>query len=390
VHPVRTHRRPQRRGRAIRITFAIALILGGALAVTAFKGRDTPVAAGDPTALSVAAECRQALGYQARTPEDLAWLQKCVHALTAPTVSSTGAPSSAPSAPPPATPSTSPTSPSTSPPKVPSGPCPVAGKDVPGAADPWGGCWPGPGTTGVSAGTVLHTCATTVTASGTYDSCQFNGAVSVTAPNVTIARSRINGPVDVRSTGLVISDTTLACGCPSTSDNATPTAIMGSNFTLLRVDLSGSGHGVATDDHVVIQDTWIHGLGGNTQAHKDGVYVGNGTDVKIQHSAIDCNDGSARGCTSAIGLLTDFGTINHYTITRNLLNSIGSYCFYAAGGPSKPYGSEYITFTENIFGRADNAKCGFYGPVTYWNSSEPGMVWSSNRFSDGTVVNPVY
>jgi hypothetical protein len=31
------------------------------------------------------------------------------------------------------------------------------------------------------------------------------------------------------------------------------------------------------------------------------------------------------------------------------------------------------------------------GPVTYWDSRQPGMVWSGNVWDDtGQIVNPVY
>src|SRR5262249_46207008 len=133
-----------------------------------------------------------------------------------------------------AAPTTNPTSTQTTSPAGSTG-CPVAESGVPGGRDPWGGCFPGPGNTGVPAGTTLHSCATTIPTSGTYDACQFDGSVAVKAQNVRITRSLIKGQV-TPSTGLVISDSTIACGCWSTSASSTPTAIMESNFTLLRVD----------------------------------------------------------------------------------------------------------------------------------------------------------
>jgi hypothetical protein len=249
--------------------------------------------------------------------------------------------------------------------------------------------WPGPGNTGVPAGLTLHECPLTITVSGSYDACHFDGDVTVKANNVRISRSLINGAVDTGGddtgqTGLVISDTTIDCGCLSTNDYKTPVAIQQSNYTLLRVDLMHAGHGAAVQDNVVIKDSWIHDLGGNTQAHKDGIYSGDGSNVVIEHNNIDCNDGPAAGCTSAIGLLVDFGPITHWSINNNLLNTIGSYCFYGGGGP-KPYSASYIAFTNNHFGRRDHPNCGFYGPVTYWDSSRPGMTWSGNVWDDTGV-----
>lgn len=266
---------------------------------------------------------------------------------------------------------------------------------ISGTASP--SAWPDASNTGVPPGTVLHSCSTTITASGTYDSCLFSGNVSIRANNVTIKNSQINGSVNAGSggsgeqTGLVIQDSTINCGCPSLGPNDTPTAIMESNFTLLRVNLYNSGHGAAVKSNVTIQDSYIHGLGGNTTAHKDGIFSGDGTNVVIRHNNIECNDGSNAGCTSAIGLLSDFGVISYYTIDNNLLNTNGSYCFYGGGGPQKPYAPNHITFTNNHFGRKVYPKCGFYGPVTYFDVKATGNVWSGNVWDDtGAAVAAAY
>jgi len=215
------------------------------------------------------------------------------------------------------------------------------------------------------------------------DSCQFNGDITVKANNVKITNSLINGSVTQQGvSGLVISDTTIDCHCPSTATE-TPPAIGEAGFTLLRVNIFDAGHGVAPTSNVTVQDSWIHGLGANNEAHKDGIYVGNGSNTLIRHNSIECNDGSAGGCTSAIGLLDDFSNITNFTIDHNLLNTNGSYCFYGGAKiPAKAYHAEYISFTDNVFGRAIYPKCGFYGPVTYWDASSPGMVWARNVWSD--------
>ena len=80
--------------------------------------------------------------------------------------------------------------------------------------------------------------------------------------------------------------------------------------------------------------------------------------------------------------------VNHFTIDHNLLNTAGSYCFYGDGGPTKPFHSNNIIFTDNVFGRAIYHLCGFYGPVTYFNSAAPGNVWARNVWVDGGTVPP--
>jgi hypothetical protein len=267
--------------------------------------------------------------------------------------------------------------------------CPVAGKNVAGAADPWGGCWPGPGNTGVPAGLTLHSCPTAIRAAGTFDSCRFDGDLTVTAPGVVITRSRITGQVVTQdgmpANGLTIRDSTIACACPST-DTQTSTGVQQDGYTLIRVDLSVPGHGIAIANNVTVRDTWFHNIGNNTPSHKDGIFVGNGANAVIDHNWVTCND--TQGCTSAIGLLMDFGPVSHYTITHNHLDGVGAFCFYGGGPSQKAYVSDHITFTDNVFGRTDEPKCGFYGPVAYWDVNGVGQVWARNTWPDGTPVPP--
>jgi hypothetical protein len=274
-------------------------------------------------------------------------------------------------------------------PAAPTAPSPPA---QPGGSGSVSG-FPDATTTGVPRGTTLRSCPTTITATGTYDACRFDGDVTVKANNVHITRSLIKGHVDAgdgRQAGLVISDSEIDCGCQSSGSNGTPPAIGDSNYTLLRVDIHDSGHGAAVKDNVVIRDSYIHGLGGNTGDHKDGIYSGDGSNVKLLHNRIECD--AADGCTAAIGILTDFSDIYDWTIDGNLLNtSSGSYCFYGSGGPQKRYSSYNLTFTNNHFGRKFRTTCGAYGPVVYWDSSKPGMVWSGNVWDDtGQPVAPKY
>ena len=257
--------------------------------------------------------------------------------------------------------------------------------------------FPDASNTGTPAGTVLHACGTSITAAGSYDACQFSGDVVIRTSGVVITNSRIDGSVSGLNeslAGAIIRDTTIDCHCPSTGSNGTPSAVLYNNFTLTRVNLSDSGHGVAMGSNATVEDSYIHDLGGNNDAHKDGIYVGDGTGGVIHHNNIECNDGDQAGCTAAIGLLNDFGAghvLSGFTITDNLLNDIGSYCFYGSGGPQKAYGSDHITFTGNHFGRKDHPNCGFWGPVTYFDVNAAGNVWSGNVWDDtGETVPAVY
>ena len=66
---------------------------------------------------------------------------------------------------------------------------------------------------------------------------------------------------------------------------------------------------------------------------------------------------------------------------------------YAYGGSTtgKPYSGDPTNgtnqkFTNNVFQRGANRKCGSYGPVTSFNKNGTGNVWSGNVWDDGTSV----
>ena len=85
--------------------------------------------------------------------------------------------------------------------------CAVSTANAPDGTDGSGGCWPGPASTGVPAGTTLTTyTGSCALSSGTYDAKVFNCDPTING-TVTITRSRVNGSIQVASTGnLTISD----------------------------------------------------------------------------------------------------------------------------------------------------------------------------------------
>ena len=77
-------------------------------------------------------------------------------------------------------------------------------------------------------------------------------------------------------------------------------------------------------------------------------------------------------------------------VQGNLLkanNSSISYCAYGGHNPGKNYpNSTYIRYIDNVFERGANRKCGVYGPVTSFNPSAAGNVWSGNVWDSGEPV----
>ena len=253
------------------------------------------------------------------------------------------------------------------------------------------GEWPGSSNTGVPAGTVLHACPTTITVTGTYDSCQFNGSVTVKADNVVISRSLVVGRVLAGSgsqqTGLLIKDTTIDARGFGSNSTGTPPGVSYANFTLLRVNLFGSGHGVQTNGNAVIKDSWIHDLCCDNVAHKDGIISNGGSNVTVVHNNVECAAGNY--CSAALGLFGDFSPISHWTVQDNLFNTTGGYCAYGGDSTAKKFPvSTYIVFQNNHFGNRYNPGCGTYGPIGGWTTNT-GDVWTGNVLdSTGAGIHP--
>ena len=93
-----------------------------------------------------------------------------------------------------------------------------------------------------------------------------------------------------------------------------------------------------------------------------------------------------------LSLFGDFDPITHVTVDANLFkanNSSISYCAYGGYSPSKPYPvAEYIVFTNNVFERGPNRRCGVFGAITSFDPGATGNRWSGNMWDDRTVLNP--
>jgi hypothetical protein len=67
----------------------------------------------------------------------------------------------------------------------------------------------------------------------------------------------------------------------------------------------------------------------------------------------------------------------------------------ANGGSSgddgtKPYGDQAsnIVFIDNIFQRGPEGNCGYYFPITDFDSNRPGNQWVNNTWEDGATLPP--
>jgi hypothetical protein len=101
------------------------------------------------------------------------------------------------------------------------------------------------------------------------------------------------------------------------------------------------------------------------------------------------------GCSADLTGYPDFAPIKNNTIRRNLFlaSPTDSFCAYGGATSGKPFSSDPTNatnqvFTENVFQRGANGKCGAFGPITDFATGRTGNVWSGNVWDNGGVVSP--
>lgn len=198
-----------------------------------------------------------------------------------------------------------------------------------------------------------------ITRAGTVvDGMYIAGKIRVLAPDVTIRNSIIRGSgpittgeglVQSESTGLRIIDSEIAAAFPTPGVNG----VMGSNFTLERVEV----HGVIDPVHVhgegnvVIKDSWLHDSLHYAQdpswdggpSHDDSVQITSGTNIVITGSVLE---GATGG--SAVQITQDHGPVSDVRIERNRIGGGGCSINIAEslGGPV-----QRVTISDNVFDR---------------------------------------
>ena len=175
--------------------------------------------------------------------------------------------------------------------------------------------------------------------------------------NVTIENSAISG-VNARSGRLMV-------GVKDVYGDST-------GLSVLNNDISMASTGVQVGAGLV-QGNYIHNLGFIPGDHVNGVTSNGGTTglLTIQHNTIFTDHGQ----TDAVSLFQDFGVQANRVINDNLLAG-GSYTIY--GGKGSKGASSNITITNNRIGNRYYPRGGHYGPVTAFDSSGSGNVWSGN------------
>lgn len=271
---------------------------------------------------------------------------------------------------------------------------------VAGGPDPWGGCFPGPGNTGIPAGVQLtdYTGPCDITSDGTTVEAKLISncyTLSIHANDVTITNSKFVGSnIDVESGSLQISDSEADFGADRDGQGFT-----GSNIVAERLNFFG-GHRQVWCDHCTVEDSYFHGqnISQDPEAHASAVRTEAFTTYR--HNTIACDVAETPeggGCSAAQTGYPDFGPIHDNTVDKNFIvaPTASGYCAYGGWNPGKPFNDDplnatYIAFTNNVVQRGtvandikdwqepltdkDRYTCGFWGPTTSYRPDRTGSV----------------
>lgn len=281
---------------------------------------------------------------------------------------------------------------------------------TPGGSDGRGGCFSGPANTGVPSGTVLtnYSGSCTITVAGTViDSAIINcSPLLISAPNVTVSKSRINGYVGVKATdgvwtggsnnnSLYINDSEIVG--PTSLDNNSPTGLGETHWYAKRISITGFRRSAHCLRECTLEDSFLKQDGtpkaGSTREpyaiHASALRAG--PNMLIRGNTIHCamKDVEEAGCSSNLTIYGEYGQQHHITVENNFFPGTGAgYCVYGGDSHGRT-DSTYIVFKNNTFGRRTGSQhtvngagtCGYYGTATSFTSGNTGNVWTGNVYA---------
>jgi len=215
------------------------------------------------------------------------------------------------------------------------------------------------------------------------------GPLQIEASGVVIERSLITGGIYADAGGagsFTITDSTVDMG-PGDG-----TGIGDARFVATRVEVTGGNRSVNCFLNCTIAESYVHGQfrDGTGQFHESGIRMGAHAVIRGNIIACDAPDVAPdAGCSAALTGYGDFAVVQDNVIDGNLfIGGSGGYCAYGGSTAGKPFSgaTRDIRFTNNVWQRGASGKCGFWGPITSFDSDAPGNVWSNNRWEDGTLV----
>jgi hypothetical protein len=254
--------------------------------------------------------------------------------------------------------------------------------------------------TGVPSGVTLSSYGgpCTITTNGTViEAKTVNCDLSIQASNVVIRNSIVNGSVATPESSLAysfsITDSEVRYGIATALFG---TVVGEANFSLLRVEVTGGNRSVYCRKNCTVKDSWIHSqnIPDTPRIHASAIRQSQG--ATIVHNRIHCSvedTSSGGGCSANLTGYGDFEPVQNNTIEKNLFMATpaGACAYGGSSGDdgSKPYGhlAQNIVFKDNVFQRGNSSgKCGWYFPITDFDDTRPGNVWTNNTWDDGSVL----
>jgi hypothetical protein len=272
-------------------------------------------------------------------------------------------------------------------------------------ADPGG--FPEASNTGVPAGTTLtdYTGPMMITVDGTViDGKTITGDLRVRATDVVVKNSKIHGDVRIdpddagTAYSFTVQDSEIDAGDVAGNDAYDGTGIGDGNFTAIRVNVHGGKRSIACLFNCTVRDSWLHDQAADATgvAHESAIRMGDG--ATIIHNTLLCNAPTIppdAGCSADLTGYGDFAVIQNNLIQNNLFKATtGGTCAYGGSSAGKPFsdGANNIRFVENTFERGTTPSdhgtfvCGYYFPITDFDSAAPGNAWTGNVWDDGTAL----
>lgn len=257
--------------------------------------------------------------------------------------------------------------------------------------------FPSADTTGVPPGTRLTPYSGDLgvgTPGAVVEGMQVTGRIIVTAPDVTIRRTKVVpvGPARYSSAegcscgimqqpsarNLVVEDTEIAASVAKPTEHGITG--WGEGLTVRRVNVHGVEKGVIISTGARVSDSFVHGLMGFGRDPGGVVTAGGDADVEIRHNTI--LNPTPNG--AAILFFDDLGPMVNIRIEGNLLAG-GAHAFFAGVAE----GSFDMRSIGNRFSRQFFPGSGAYGPIEEWNSAATGNLWRDNVWHDtGEPVQP--
>jgi hypothetical protein len=250
---------------------------------------------------------------------------------------------------------------------------------------------PGPGNTGVPAGTkltVVHGTVTVTKAGTVIDSQDIKGQLIIQASNVTVRRSIIEGAksqdasVDIQSgTGILLEDDEVTDTYPSLGNDDMRVR----NATLLRLNIHGGVDGMKVFSNSTISASWIHGLTyfahdpgqSNGHTHNDTIQILGGSNFHITGNWLE----SGTIDNSAIQVTQDIGKISSLFITGNWADGGGCSFNFSGHSPKGQVPLYGITVVNNRFGHTSaryKGNCAIVDDLTTHLTAATGNVWDTS------------